>query len=263
MAKTRVNILYLLTNIVNGKIYIGQTWQSLKRRFHGGFGYSGCIYLNYAIEKYGKDNFYYTNLDFAFTQAQANILEDFYIDKYDSTNPEKGYNIKKGGTHGSHSYETKKKLSDTNKGKKQSEETKALRSKIMMGNKHGVGNKNHFGHKHSDESKKKMSDSLMGREAWNKGVPMSEETKVILSNSLKGREVWNKGKPGPKGEDHPGCKLNNEMVLEIREDFANVSFSFITGDGQKINFYKETGKKLGLHWRVIANIIRRKTWTHI
>lgn len=50
--------VYLITNLINGKKYVGQTIQSIKRRwdFHV-CGASRCIALNSAIKKYGKENF--------------------------------------------------------------------------------------------------------------------------------------------------------------------------------------------------------------
>jgi hypothetical protein len=35
-------IIYKLINRVNGKLYIGQTWQSLKDRWENGCGYYCC-----------------------------------------------------------------------------------------------------------------------------------------------------------------------------------------------------------------------------
>jgi len=45
-------------------------------------------------------------------------------------------------------------------------------------------------------AKKRMSESLKGRSAWNKGKTFSEETRQKMSNSRKGKEPWNKGKSG-------------------------------------------------------------------
>jgi group I intron endonuclease len=44
-----------------------------------------------------------------------------------------------------------------------------------------------LGSKMSDEHKKKISDSLKGKPANNKGIPPSIETRLKISNSLKGR----------------------------------------------------------------------------
>ena len=43
-----------------------------------------------------------------------------------------------------------------------------------------------YGKKHSEESKRKMSESQKGHVAWNKGKKMSEEYKIIISEAHKG-----------------------------------------------------------------------------
>lgn len=50
--------IYKHTNLINGKVYIGQTCQSPEKRFgKNGNGYRGCRYFYNAIECYGWDNF--------------------------------------------------------------------------------------------------------------------------------------------------------------------------------------------------------------
>lgn len=50
------------------------------------------------------------------------------------------------------------------------------------------------GFKHTDESKKKMSESLKGKVSPNKGKKFSDEHREKLSESHKGQTAWNKGK---------------------------------------------------------------------
>lgn len=49
--------IYRITNLVNNKIYIGQTIRDLKVRFKQHCYKKGCTYLHNAILKYGKENF--------------------------------------------------------------------------------------------------------------------------------------------------------------------------------------------------------------
>jgi group I intron endonuclease len=58
----------------------------------------------------------------------------------------------------------------------------------------------------SDLTKKKMSNSAMGKTAWNKGLPMSEEQKVKLS-------IIRKGATSPR----KGVKLTEETKDKIRK----------------------------------------------
>lgn len=82
----------------NGKSYIGQTKIELHKRFQNGEGYKGCPLIYRAIQKYGwtsvqteiiKDNI--SSLE------EANLLEEYYINYYDTQNPNVGYNIAPGG----------------------------------------------------------------------------------------------------------------------------------------------------------------------
>lgn len=52
--------IYLLTNTVNNKIYVGQTWLPTHIRMgKDGSNYKNSIYLYNAIQKHGADKFQY------------------------------------------------------------------------------------------------------------------------------------------------------------------------------------------------------------
>ena len=89
--------IYIHKNKINGKIYVGQTKQSLKRRWNNGNGYTQCPYFYNAIKKYGWDNFEHILLDEHLTKEEANTKEQDYIKYYKSSSPEFGYNISNGG----------------------------------------------------------------------------------------------------------------------------------------------------------------------
>lgn len=96
-------IIYKHENLINGKVYIGQTCTNIKQRSWNGEGYKECPYFWKAICKYGWDNFSHEILhDNIKTQDEANKLEIKYIEKYKSTNPEYGYNISLGGSNEEH-----------------------------------------------------------------------------------------------------------------------------------------------------------------
>ena len=99
--------IYLITNKINNKKYIGQTTRTIKIRISDHFS---NLYKNYAItnaiKKYGKENFEYVEIEkiccetLEALQKQLNIKEPTYIKKY-NTLCEKyggyGYNIDEGG----------------------------------------------------------------------------------------------------------------------------------------------------------------------
>lgn len=89
--------VYIHKNTINGKMYIGQTKQSLARRFRNGEGYINCPHFYAAIQKYGWDNFEHYIYKDNLSQSQANQLEKELIQKYHTQNQEFGYNITAGG----------------------------------------------------------------------------------------------------------------------------------------------------------------------
>lgn len=96
---------------LNGKVYVGQTCQNPSRRWRKGEGYKGCSYFYNAIQKYGWDNFEHKIIEEGLTEEEANIREKFWIKIFDSTNQNKGYNLKSGGNNCSYSENSKKKMS--------------------------------------------------------------------------------------------------------------------------------------------------------
>lgn len=90
--------IYKYTNKINGKIYIGQTKNTLAKRADNGRGYKNCPHFNNAIQKYGLNNFNVEILKDNLTLEEANYWEEYYIKQYDTQNRDKGYNLKSGGS---------------------------------------------------------------------------------------------------------------------------------------------------------------------
>ena len=65
--------VYVHVNKINGKIYIGQTKQTLEQRYKN--GYEHCRHFWNAIQKYGWDNFEHIILVDNLSLDMANILE--------------------------------------------------------------------------------------------------------------------------------------------------------------------------------------------
>jgi len=103
------------------KLYIGQTWNTIHDRIvnHKSSArkrHNVCVKLEHAINKYGENNFTIEKLDEAYSQADANTIEDFYILAGDTI--ANGYNIKRGGSFGKHSPETIIKMREAKLGSK-------------------------------------------------------------------------------------------------------------------------------------------------
>ena len=92
--------IYKHVNKKNGKIYIGQTKNPKERWNRQGENYKGCTYFYSAIQKYGWNNFEHIIIEENISANEVDKKEEYYINLYDSRNPEKGYNIAKGGHQG-------------------------------------------------------------------------------------------------------------------------------------------------------------------
>ena len=89
--------IYKITNIINNKIYIGQTSKDLKTRFYSHCRQNNCIALYSAIKKYGKENFKIEEIFSSENQNEIDHMEKKLIKDYSSNHREIGYNIKEGG----------------------------------------------------------------------------------------------------------------------------------------------------------------------
>lgn len=194
--------IYKITNIVNGKVYIGQSinmkarWKdhinSLNRQT------SHSILLQRAWDKYKEENFTFEILELC-AEDMLDEIERKYIEQYDACN--NGYNIESGGNSNKHlSIETKQKISNAHIGKKHSDDTRQKMSKSRTGNNNGMYNR-----KHTDESKRKMSDAKIGKPGFprsdkqreaarlaNTGKIVSETTRIKISEANKGKIPVNK-----------------------------------------------------------------------
>ena len=90
--------IYLHRNKINGKVYIGQTCQKPEKRWNYGHGYKNCPRFYSAIVSYGWSNFEHIILEDNLTSDEANEKEQYYIKKYNSRNPDLGYNLTEGGS---------------------------------------------------------------------------------------------------------------------------------------------------------------------
>ena len=87
--------IYLTTNMVNNKKYIGQHIGEFTTEYLG----SGKI-LKQALDKYGKENFTVALLDIANSKEELDNLEKKYIEEYNALYEDDFYNIHEGGTGG-------------------------------------------------------------------------------------------------------------------------------------------------------------------
>lgn len=233
----------------NGKIYIGITQQDVRSRWQNGKGYHHNKHFKSAIKKYGWENFIHEILFVGLSKKEACEKEKELIEKYNSNDPDYGYNQSSGGESG-------------NFGRKHREETKRKMSEAQRGEKnHGFG-------KHlSEETKEKLRKA-------NKGKVMSEEAKQKISKANKGRLPWITGKHWPpemrermrerqKGvllseetkrkisEAHKGKPLSKDHVAKIAESHKKKVVCIETG--KVFDSVKEAAQSIQLNRSNISN----------
>lgn len=86
--------IYKITNLLNNKIYIGKDTTS-DPNYHG----SGLL-IKRALKKYGLENFTKEIIDETYDYGELSKKEIYWIDKYNSTDRNVGYNISSGGDGG-------------------------------------------------------------------------------------------------------------------------------------------------------------------
>lgn len=108
----RTGYIYMVTNKVNGKFYIGKK----KGKPEESKTYLGSgLHLKNALNKYGKENFEKRILEYI-ENGDLNERERFWISKYKAFTSSKGYNLSEGGDGGplfkgrKHTKETKERI---------------------------------------------------------------------------------------------------------------------------------------------------------
>lgn len=225
--------VYAHINKINGKIYVGQTMYGdnpSKRWGTNGAHYQSqpCFYR--AIQKWGWDNFEHEIIANNLTSEEADKFEKLLIEKLNTTDRNFGYNITTGGKSYTMSDETKKKISESHKGKIISDETKI---KISISAKKAWDN---------DEMRKKASERNTGKNNAMYGISpkermdektynswltqtvervKSEEFKSMMHDKMIGRKYSDEinAKKGRKGIEHYfyGKHMSEEQKEKLRQ----------------------------------------------
>lgn len=232
--------IYKITNIINDKVYIGSSVDVKNRIRHHKFHLSKNTHnspkLQNAYNKYGSESFIYEIIEIVETKEMLLEREQFYIDSYVSY--KLGYNsrhIAEANYGLSPSAETRKKISDSlkgrvgsNKGKIVSDEVKTKISETKKGKP-----SNRKGSKHSEDTKEKMSQLRKGIK-WNKNYTKpSEETKDKIRQTMIKKGLGGKPKP---------CKINGVIYdsAKIASITLNISYPTVIERIKSKNFEEWT-----------------------
>ena len=218
--------VYVHTCTVNGKRYVGCTTRvKPELRWKEGRGYQNNDHFYRAILKYGWTNFQHEVFE-------VDSAEEMYrkevelISFYHSNDPRYGYNNSVGGEKSAlgckHSEESRKKMSESHKGKSLGEEH---RKKLSEAQK-----KRYLDH---PEIRSKISETQKGRPH----KPCSEEQRKKISETLKKRwsdlEVRKKQSEAQKNRPRIKIKLPDGTILEMAKQ--NLTRNYIK-KGKKFEY---------------------------
>lgn len=197
--------IYMHRNKINNKVYIGQTCSNPPElRWKSGYGYLSSPHFYNAIQKYGWDNFEHIILYENLTVEQSNEIEKELIKKYQSNNPQYGYNIREGGRNGLMAESSKKKISRSKLGHIVSEETRKKISKNHADCK-GKNNPN-YGNHCSEETKAKIRKNNRSEEK--RGV---KRPRLTIDKMIQNHPDFSLGN-NPRAKSINQYSLNNELL---------------------------------------------------
>lgn len=256
--------VYLITNIINGHKYVGQS-KNIEQRFKGHcrdgkFGKNSAI--DVAIQKYGENNFQLEILEeLPHNPKLLSEKEIFWIDYYNTYDNPSDYNLTRGGEfpfgNPMNYPELRKKVSDAKKGVPLSEEAKAKLSKA------------HKGRKHTPEAIEKIRQTSTGRK-W------SEHQKERYSNERmgEGNPMYNKHH-SLKHNLELSKKRNNTGFFRVKKakNSSKMGFGFTWQyhyykNGKKVrisninlSLLEEKIRNMGLEWIIIDENKAKQSYT--
>lgn len=220
--------IYKTINLLNGMIYIGQ---KKSPKFLGNAYLGSGKLLRKAVKKYGHDNFRVELLESIESQEDMDTQEIFWIQYYNATDHNVGYNISEGG----------------------------FVNRTMVGE-----NNPFYGKHHTDKTNQINSEKHKGKTAWNKGLDKSDPrvakyavklhkcthargriwiykdnySKMVYSSEVQSflQLGWNLGR-GTVNRSQPSSLVGRKR---INDGCVEKTVSL-----EELNSYKEQGWKLG------------------
>jgi len=224
--------IYKITNKLNGKSYIGQS-KNVNSRIKAHCRKSRVLVINKAIQKYGVDNFEFEVVLYCDIDS-LDYYEKRLISHYNTISPN-GYNIDVGGKDRRIAESTKKKLSNSMKGRY-------------------VGENNPFyGKTHNEQSIKLISIA-------NKGKTISDEHRKIISESSSKRRgvdsYWYGKEPPFKGRSH--SENSRKLIGDAERGELNHGSVPVLINGVRYSCQEEAARSMGvsrntIKYRILSN----------
>ena len=218
MAREVICGIYKITNVINKKIYIGQSidiytrWATHKSELNNNRHHNS--YLQRAWNKYDEGNFSFDILE----ECKEELLDErecYYIELFNSTNSEYGYNLVSGGSKNrKFTNETLEKMSKSQTGRIHSEETK---KKISESHKGKIISQDTILKLRESHKKENLSQETINKMSIaKKGKPLTEEHRKNLSEARKGR-VFSDETRRKMSESSMGHEVSEETKEKLRK----------------------------------------------
>ena len=257
--------IYVRTNLVNGKQYVGQTndFKQREKDWKTVSLYAGDL-INKARKKYGLENWKVDILRECETQEELNKWEMYYIKSLNTKKPN-GYNLTDGGGGLSgliFTDEHKRKLSESRKGKSLSKETRRKISEANIG-KRGYWKDKTF----SEEHKRKLSENSS---RYFLGKHHTEKSKSIMSQKAVGNKrclgrILSEETKNKISEAEKGKVITDETKVKMSLAHGGGTVYQYTLDGILVNTFStasEAAKKLSIDLSCICDCCRGKLQTY-
>lgn len=230
-------MIYKITNVENGKIYIGQTTQGIDKRINqyllGNHNVSKSIIGN-SIKKHGLRMFIVEIIDFAKCIEELNELEIFWINFFNTISPV-GYNLRGGGGGGGPLHEsTKEKIRQSKIGKPGRKLTDADKDRISKMHKGKV-----VGEATRDKLRKANIGKLLSEETKAK---VAEKSK-LYRHSDKSRGKISLSNIGKMHSEQTKCKMSSSAKFKTPRNKTGYKGVYMASDGYSWQVSHKIGKK--------------------
>ena len=208
-------VIYKITNLVNGKFYIG------KDKYNNPAYMGSGVLLKKAMNKYGKENFIKEILEECSSLEELSEREIHWIEKLNAIT--EGYNIATGGnggnTIGNHpsNLEIRNKMSKTRIKLSIKPSFETLKRAEFSRKKNHPGYGTNISDKNKMEYNKKHSDKI--KEYWNKNIHPQKGKKLDeFYGTDRANEIKKKISDKISGEKHPNWnkKTSEDIKLKIK-----------------------------------------------
>jgi group I intron endonuclease len=267
--------IYVITNLVSGKRYIGQTVNLSKRlRTHRSKlnrGYHANPHLQNSWDKYGEDSFSFGVIELCEGMSKEEVTEreQYWTDYYKANRQRRGYNIRKivdsncGIKNGPKTQETKEKIRKANEGEKShlskltEEKVKQIFSLYRSGNTSLVELSDKF-----NVSVSTIHHIMQGR-TWahlDLKIPEEEKEEIIKSRQKRGAIKIS-------GFRNHNSKLSEEEIVMILNEYKP-RICTVLDLAEKYSVSRGTIENIvyGKHWYTrknkICDLIKEETGEH-